>query len=120
MLKPSDGWQGVKDFIISIKAKGANACPPLVIGVGIGGDFVCQNSKKALLRKIGQRNSDPLYALKEKELEEINNLNIGPMGIGGKTTALDVFIEIKPSHIASLAVAVSVQCHSCRRKTIII
>ena len=124
MLKPSDGWQGVKDFIIeSIKAKGANACPPLVIGVGIGGDFasVAKTAKKALLRKIGQRNSDPLYALKEKELlEEINNLNIGPMGIGGKTTALDVFIEIKPSHIASLAVAVSVQCHSCRRKTIII
>ena len=124
MLTPSSGWKGVKDFVMeSLKAKGSNACPPLVVGIGIGGDFASAGkiAKEALLRKIGERNAAPTYAAKEKELlEEINSLNIGPMGMGGKTTALDVFINTKPSHIASLAVAVSIQCHSCRRKTVII
>lgn len=124
MLTPSDGWDGVKGFVIeAIKAKGANACPPIIVGIGIGGDFasVGKIAKKALFRKIGSRNNDPEYALKEKELlEDINKLNIGPMGMGGKITALDVFIEARPTHIASLPTAVNIQCHSCRRKTIII
>lgn len=124
MLKPSAGWKGVKEFVLeSIKAKGANACPPLVVGVGIGGDFSSAGllAKRSLLREIGSVNPGGFYAQKERELlEEINGLNIGPMGMGGKTTALGVFIAVKPSHIASLAVAISVQCHSCRRKTVII
>jgi tartrate/fumarate subfamily iron-sulfur-dependent hydro-lyase alpha chain/tartrate/fumarate subfamily iron-sulfur-dependent hydro-lyase beta chain len=119
MLPPSAGWQGVKDFVLSaIKEKGANACPPLIIGVGIGGDFssVAKIAKQTLLRKIGSKNKNAFYAKKEKELlNEINKLNIGPMGLGGKTTALAVFIDAKPCHIASLPAAVSIQCHSCRR-----
>ncbi|MCL2145033.1 MAG: fumarate hydratase [Endomicrobia bacterium] len=124
MLQPSDGWNGVKKFILDIvKDKGKNACPPLVVGVGIGGDFACvgQMAKRALLREIGSENKDPYYGEKEKELlEEINKLNIGAMGLGGNTTALAVFINAKPCHIASLPAAVNIQCHSCRRKTVII
>jgi fumarate hydratase subunit alpha len=124
MLVPSVGWAGIKEFILnSVNDKGRNACPPLVIGVGIGGDFtsVCLLSKKALLREIGSKNKNTFYCDKEQELlNDINKLNIGPMGIGGKTTALAAFIETKPTHIASLSVAVSIQCHSCRRKTVII
>ncbi|AKL97534.1 fumarate hydratase [Endomicrobium proavitum] len=124
MLAPSAGWQGAKDFILSaIKEKGANACPPLIIGVGIGGDFasVGKLAKESLLRKIGSKNKTAFYAKKEKELlEEINNLNIGPMGLGGQATALAVFISVKPCHIASFPVAVSIQCHSNRRKTVLI
>ncbi len=124
MLEPSAGWEGVKQFVIeAVNAKGRNACPPLVIGIGIGGDFasVGQIAKKALLRDINSQNPNSSYASKEKELfDEINKLNIGPMGMGGNTTALGVFIETKPAHIASLPVAVSIQCHSCRKKTVII
>ncbi|MCL2334903.1 MAG: fumarate hydratase [Endomicrobia bacterium] len=121
ILEPSAGWEGIKKFVLeAVKAKGGNACPPIIIGVGIGGDFasVGAMAKKALLRKIGSKNKSSFYAKKERELlEEINKLNIGPMGMGGKTTALAVFIETKPCHIASLPVAVNIQCHSCRRKT---
>lgn len=124
MLTPLDGWNGIKNFVIeSIKLKGANACSPIIIGLGIGGDFsgVGLLAKKALLRTIGSRNIDQNYNDKEEELlEEINKLDIGPMGLGGKPTALAVFIETKPCHIASMPVAINVQCHSCRRKTIIL
>lgn len=124
MLTPLDGWDGVKNFIIdSIKLKGANACPPIIVGIGIGGDFASVGllAKKALLRSIGSKNKQNFYNEKEKELlSEINNLGIGPMGLGGNPTALAVFIETKPCHIASMPVAINVQCHSCRRKTIII
>jgi fumarate hydratase subunit alpha len=124
MLEPSAGWEGVKNFVLSVvKDKGKNACPPLVVGVGIGGDFASVGglAKKALLRELDSRNRSKSYAQKEKELlTEINNLGIGPMGMGGKTTALAVFIETKPAHIASLPAAVSIQCHSCRRKRVTI
>lgn len=124
MLTPLDGWNGIKNFVIeSIKLKGVNACPPIIVGVGIGGDFASVGllAKKALLRTIGSNNIKQDYNDKEKELlEEINKLNIGPMGLGGKPTALAVFIETKPCHIASMPVAINVQCHSCRRKTVII
>ncbi|MCA6079404.1 MAG: fumarate hydratase [Endomicrobium sp.] len=124
MLTPSVGWDGIKEFVLSaVGEKGRNACPPLVVGVGVGGDFASVGlmSKKALLREIGSENESAFYGKKEIELlNDINKLNIGPMGMGGKTTALAVFIEIKPAHIASLPVAVSIQCHSCRRKTVII
>ena len=124
MLTPLDGWDGIKNFVIeSIKLKGANACPPIIVGVGIGGDFASVGllAKKALLREIGSKNIKQDYNLKEQELfEEINKLNIGPMGLGGKPTALAVFVETKPCHIASMPAAVNIQCHSCRRKTIII
>jgi len=124
MLTPLDGWEGIKKFVIdSMKLKGANACPPTIIGLGIGGDFASVGllAKKALLRTIGSKNIKQDYNDKEKELlEEVNKLNIGPMGLGGIPTALAVFIETKPCHIASMPVAINVQCHSCRRQTIII
>lgn len=124
MLTPLDGWQGIKNFVIdSIKLKGANACPPVIVGIGIGGDFASVGllAKKAILRTIGSKNKKQEYAEKEQELlEEINKLNIGPMGLGGKPTALAVFIETKPCHIASMPVAINIQCHSCRRKTIVL
>jgi len=124
MLVPSDGWNGVKQFVLeAVKQKGANACPPLIVGIGIGGDFASVGflAKKALLRQLGSANISEDYNCREKELlEEINKLGIGPMGLGGKVTALAVFIETKPCHIASLPAAVNIQCHSCRRKTIIL
>ena len=124
MLTPLDGWNGIKNFVVeSIKSKGANACPPIIVGLGIGGDFASVGvlAKKALLREIGSKNISLDYNSKEQELlEEINRLNIGPMGLGGNPTALAVFIETKPCHIASMPVAINIQCHSCRRKTIVI
>jgi fumarate hydratase subunit alpha len=124
MLIPSAGWNGIKEFVLNtVNDKGRSACPPLVIGVGIGGDFssVGLLAKKALLRKVGSNNQSIFYDNKEQELlDDINKLNIGPMGLGGKITALAVFIETKPVHIASLPVAVSIQCHSCRRKKVVI
>ncbi|MBQ3834822.1 MAG: fumarate hydratase [Elusimicrobia bacterium] len=122
MLTPLDSWEGIKKFVIdSIKLKGANACPPIIVGVGIGGDFASVGllAKKALLRTIGSKNIKEEYNSKEQELlGEINKLNIGPMGLGGMPTALAVFIETKPCHIASMPVALNIQCHSCRRKKI--
>jgi fumarate hydratase subunit alpha len=122
MLTPSAGWEGAKEFVLSVvKDKGRDACPPLIVGVGIGGDFASVGllSKKTLLREIESANRNTFYAKKEQELlSEINKLNIGPMGMGGNPTALAVFIATKPTHIASLPVAVNIQCHSCRRKKI--
>lgn len=118
MLKPAQGLQGVKEFVIeTVKNAGGNPCPPIIVGVGVGGNFEISAflSKKALLRRVGETNKNPLYAQLEKELlAEINSLKIGPMGIGGKTTALAVHIEYAPCHIASLPVAVNIQCHSAR------
>lgn len=120
MLKPAQGLKGVKDFVIeTVKNAGGNPCPPIIVGVGIGGNFekCALLAKKALLRKVGKPNNNPAYAQLERELlDEINSLNIGPMGIGGKTTALAVHIEYAPCHIASLPVAVNIQCHSARHK----
>lgn len=122
MLKPADGLEGVKKFIIeSVEAAGPNPCPPIIVGVGIGGDFEksCIMAKKSLMRDINDYNKDPFYADLEKELlEKINELGIGPQGFGGKTTALRVFIETHPTHIAGLPVAVNIQCHAARHKVI--
>jgi fumarate hydratase subunit alpha len=112
------------DWIVDVvKNAGADACPPFIVGVGIGGNFElsCQLSKKALLRKLGQRNPDKFYAKLESELlSRINALGIGPLGLGGDTTILDVLVETAPCHIASLPVAVNIECHSHRHKTAII
>lgn len=122
MLKPADGLEGVKKFILeSVEAAGPNPCPPIIVGVGIGGDFEksCIMAKKSLMRDVNDYNKDPLYADLEKELlEKINELGIGPQGFGGKTTALRVFIETHPTHIAGLPVAVNIQCHAARHKVI--
>jgi fumarate hydratase subunit alpha len=124
MLKPSDGEQGVKDFVVeTIKIAGGNPCPPLIVGVGIGGSFdrVAQLAKHALLREIGSKHPDPFYAKMEDELlEKINNTGVGPQGLGGRTTALAVHIDVAPCHIASLPAAVNTQCHSARHKTVVI
>jgi fumarate hydratase subunit alpha len=124
MLSPSAGLEGIKDFIVRrIEASGSNPCPPTVVGVGIGGTFERSAllAKKALTRKIGERNADPELAKVEVEvLERINRLGIGPMGYGGNTTSLDVFFEVEPCHIASLPVAVNVQCHAMRHKEAVI
>jgi fumarate hydratase subunit alpha len=124
MMKPADGIEGVKNFVIDrVLRSSSNPCPPIVVGVGIGGTFeyVAFLAKKALLRDIGERNPDPFYADVERELlEKINNLGIGPMGLGGRITALDVFIETHPRHIASFPVAVNINCHVARHKYAII
>ncbi|WP_300903146.1 fumarate hydratase [uncultured Clostridium sp.] len=120
MLKPSDGLQGVKDFVIeTVKLAGPNSCPPIVIGVGIGGTFdkVAYLAKKALIRPLNKKNSNQFYSDLEKELlDAINKLGIGPQGFGGKTTALGLNIETYPTHIAGLPVAVNINCHATRHK----
>jgi len=124
MLTPAVGIEGVKDFVVNrVKESGSNPCPPTVIGVGIGGTFERSAilAKKAILRDIGNRNSDPeLATIEEEILTRINRLGIGPMGYGGNTTSFDVFLEIEPCHIASLPVAVNIQCHAARHKEAII
>lgn len=124
MLRPSDGLEGVKSFVIrSVEEAGPNPCPPIVVGVGIGGTFdkAAYLAKKALLRPLDERNQDPFYAnLEEELLEQINGLGIGPQGFGGKTTALAVNIEKFPTHIAGLPVAVNINCHVTRHKTEVI
>lgn len=121
MLKPSDGIEGVKDFVIKVvEDAGPNPCPPIVVGVGIGGTFdkAAYLAKKALMRPVDQRNSEDFYAeLEEELLEKINALGIGPQGFGGKTTALAVNIEKFPTHIAGLPVAVNINCHVTRHMT---
>ena len=121
MLKPSDGIEGVKQSVISaVKDAGPNACPPIVVGVGIGGTFerCAFLSKKALLRNLENKTEDPLIKKLETELlDEINQLGIGPGGLGGKTTALAVNIETSPTHIAGLPVAVNICCHVNRHVT---
>jgi fumarate hydratase subunit alpha len=118
MLKPSDGLQGVKDFVLKVvKEAGPNPCPPIIVGVGIGGTFdkAATIAKKSLIRPLEVRNSNPYYAsLEEELLNEINNLGIGPQGFGGRTTALAVNIETFPTHIAGLPVAVNINCHATR------
>ncbi|MBQ8834093.1 MAG: fumarate hydratase [Oscillospiraceae bacterium] len=121
MLRPSDGLAGVKDFVVkTVEEAGPNPCPPIVVGVGIGGTFdkAAYLAKKALLRSVEEPNPDPFYAELERELlEKINALGIGPQGFGGKTTALAVNIETFPTHIAGLPVAVNINCHVTRHKT---
>lgn len=124
MMKAADGIEGVIDFVVDrIKRSGGNPCPPIVVGVGLGGNFEQSAllAKKSLLRDLDQENPDPKWAKVEKEiLEKINNLGIGPQGLGGRTTALGVFILSKPCHIASMPVAVNVQCHAARHKSAVI
>jgi fumarate hydratase subunit alpha len=118
MLKPADGREGIISFVTdTVCSSGANACPPLVVGVGIGGDFSYSAilAKKAFLRPVGRRNPDPLYAELEEELRDtLNSTGIGPQALGGDTTVLDIFIETAPCHIASLPVAVCINCHATR------
>jgi len=124
MLTPADGAKGVKELVVSVvKNAGGNPCPPVVVGVGLGGTFdqCCMLAKKALLREIGEKHPDPFYAQLESELlDEINKLGIGPMGLGGRTTAVAVHIETLPCHITSLPVAVNMDCHAHRQKTVVL
>lgn len=124
MLTPAAGWEGIKKFVVDrVMRSKANPCPPIIVGVGIGGNFekVAYLAKKALLRDIGTVHPDPFYAEKEKELlEEINKTGIGPQGFGGRVTALAVFIEAYPCHIASMPTAVNINCHAARHKTAIL
>ncbi len=124
MLRPSDGLEGVKNFVKrTVLEAGPNPCPPIVVGVGIGGTFdkAALLAKKALLRPVDVPNETPFYAQLEKELlDEINALGIGPQGFGGKTTALAINIEYFPTHIAGLPVAVNINCHVTRHKTEVI
>ena len=123
MLKPSDGIEGIKKLVIErVKESGANPCPPLVIGVGIEGTFekAALIAKHALLRPLGSTNPDPeLAAIESDLLEKINDLGVGPQGLGGRTTALAVHVEMHPCHIASLPVAVNINCHASRHKEIV-
>lgn len=119
MLKPADGVEGVKNFVLdTVEKAGANPCPPIIIGVGIGGSFdkAAYLAKHALLRPVDEPNPDEYYAALERELlDKINALGIGPQGFGGKTTALAVLIEAMPTHVAGLPVAVNISCHATRR-----
>ncbi|MCI8422841.1 MAG: fumarate hydratase [Lawsonibacter sp.] len=119
MLKPADGVQGVKDFVLeTVRLAGPNPCPPMVLGIGIGGSFdkVTYLAKHALLRPLNQPHPDPYYTALEAELlEAVNTLGVGPQGFGGKTTCLGLAIETAPTHVAGLPVAVNVSCHVTRR-----
>lgn len=124
MLKPSDGIEGVKQFVIdTVAAAGPNACPPLIVGVGVGGNFeTCARlAKRSLIRHVGEPNTDPqLAALEAELLQAINSLGVGPMGLGGTVTALAVHVETHPCHIVSLPVAVNIECHSHRHKEVVL
>lgn len=124
MFKPSAGIEGIKDFILeTVETAGPNPCPPMVVGVGIGGTFdkCALLAKKALMRSTDERNPDPYYADLETEmLEKINKLGIGPQGFGGRTTALALNIETMPTHIAGMPCAVNINCHVTRHKTEVI
>jgi len=124
MLKPSQGRQGVVDFVVdTVNKAGPNACPPMVVGVGVGSTFEGSAllAKKALMRNIGSENTEPRLAELEDELEgRCNDLGIGPQGLGGRITVMDVFVEEAPAHIASLPVAVNIQCHSARHKEVVL
>ena len=119
MLKPADGVEGVKNFVLeTVEKAGTNPCPPIIVGVGIGGSFdkAAYLAKHALLRPVDEPNPDEYYAALESELlDKINALGIGPQGFGGKTTALAVLIEAMPTHVAGLPVAVNISCHATRR-----
>jgi fumarate hydratase subunit alpha len=124
MLTPADGRQGIVDLIVkAVDEAGSNPCPPLIVGVGIGGtaERTLLLAKKALLRKVGEHNPDPEVAELEIELlKKINGLGIGPMGYGGRTTALAVNVEVFPAHLASMPVAINLNCHSSRHKEAVI
>jgi fumarate hydratase subunit alpha len=124
MMAPAQGIEGIKRFVIDtiVKAQ-ANPCPPIIVGVGIGGNFekVAWLAKKALFREVGARHPDPFYAkLEEELLDGINKTGVGPQGLGGITTALEVAVEVYPCHIASLPVAVNIDCHAHRSRKIVI
>ena len=120
MLTPSAGAEGVKDFVVdAVRQAGGNPCPPIVVGVGIGGSFdrVALLAKKALMQPLNRPNPEPYYAAMEEELlQRINELGIGPQGFGGRTTALGVKILTYPTHIAGLPVAVNINCHVTRHR----
>lgn len=124
ILKPADGVEGVKEFVVDcVREAGPNPCPPVVVGVGIGGTFeMCALlAKKALLRPLGSTHPNPFYAALEEELlERINSLGIGPQGLGGRVTSLGVHIETFPCHIAGLPVAVNLNCHASRHKSVVL
>lgn len=124
MLKPSQGRQGAIDFIVETVSKaGPNPCPPIIVGVGLGGTFekAAYLAKHALLREVGSVNPDPRLAALEDEIEQrCNALGIGPAGLGGTVTVIDVFVEELPAHIASMPVAVNIQCHSARHKEVVL
>lgn len=124
MLKPADGIEGVRKFVVdTVKKAGGNPCPPIIVGVGVGGTFekCALLAKKALLRPLGSHHPDERYAKLERELlVEINATGIGPQGLGGRVTALSVMVETFPCHIASLPAAVNLNCHASRHKEAII
>lgn len=124
MLKPSDGVEGVKRFVVElVKAAGSNPCPPIIVGIGIGGTMekAAYLAKKALLRRVGEHNANPSDAALEDELLRlVNDTGIGPAGLGGRITALAVNVETHPCHIASLPVAVNIQCHAARHKEVVL
>ncbi|NLW02520.1 MAG: fumarate hydratase [Clostridiaceae bacterium] len=124
MLKPSDGVEGIKRFVMeAISNAGPNPCPPIIVGIGIGGSMekCALLAKKALLREVGSRNQEKHLAdLEEQLLEEINQLGIGPAGLGGRITALGVMIEAWPTHIAGLPVAVNISCHATRHRSAVL
>jgi len=124
MLKPAQGRQGAIDFIVDTVSKaGPNPCPPIIVGVGLGGTFekAAYMAKHSLMRQVGSTNPDPRLAELEDEIEKrCNNLGIGPAGLGGTVTVIDVFIEELPAHIASMPVAVNIQCHSARHKEVVL
>jgi fumarate hydratase subunit alpha len=124
MLKPAEGLAGIKTHVLlTVEEAGPNPCPPIIIGVGIGGTFerAALLAKKSLLRELGQANPDPELADLERELlEEVNHLGIGPQGLGGRITAMAVHILMQPCHIASLPVAVNIQCHASRHKEVVL
>jgi len=124
MFPPAAGRQGITDFVVeSVNKSGANPCPPIIVGVGIGGTMeqTALLAKRALLREVGRPHPDPEVAALEADiLERVNRLGIGPLGLGGRTTALAVHVETFPCHIASLPVAVNLQCHSVRHKEAIL
>jgi len=124
MLTPAQGWKGIKEFVITRVAEaGPNPCPPVIVGVGIGGNFelAAVNSKRVLMRELDDLHPDPAIAKLEDELlAAINKLGVGPMGLGGKTTCLAVKILVAPCHLASLPLAVNIQCHSARHKEVVL
>ena len=124
MLAPAQGWEGIKQFVVNRMAEaGPNPCPPTILGIGIGGTFEMapKMAKKALLRKLDDTHPDPKIAEMEKELlDEVNKLGVGPMGLGGKYTCLGVKIAMAPCHLASLPLAINVQCHSSRHEEVVL
>ncbi len=124
MLKPAEGWAGIKEKVVStVREAGPNPCPPIIVGVGIGGTFerAALLSKKALIRELGLPHADPELAKLERELLlAVNDLGIGPQGLGGRITALAVHLLMQPCHIASLPVAVNIQCHASRHQEVIL